>query len=720
MDQYNDPCGTQLEKIAAAYRLPVDLSDKTFHNRALDKVASHKFALPEARLFPVHTPEDTLLSAAFFLTKEASFGKEKDEEIHDVIKAASIAHGVVQDYQRLAKEVYSCDLMKTASASDEYALDCTIYDERILAYPINSPDELQKSAEVFINECDRLSAKLKKEAAYNLTKKAEYYGVDLKSAKIDAYAGLRGVDLEKAAEFMLFRAKRSPNESLKTVMVKAAQAMITLPEGQLDFDKIASFIDHYDDVVGTKHLVNKGTIPDGYSTIFNKDLIEKTAGIKLAGKEFSEEDFKNLPIEKFAEALGEDFVKAASSGGSFDYSTAMDIASTLPLPEAKMLSEYIGGHEKRANWEIGDQGFAKIDINSLHPKVKKAAEAYLSAPNSPATRQYYYDTDLLDALIAWKKKTGEDLAKHATKYMDANILDNTFQSKSFGGQVRGLSKKAGIKDIIHSAIGTDVKNAIQDNKLYDNIVLRGDSPTFKKKSVDKMKELRSKNLKTLGKGTAVAAGTLAAGYGAKKLYDKYKSKEHEKKAGAERIFRDFKPSDQTKSELKRYGKRFAKNFVKDKAVEAAGGAIYGGTSSKDKSVKGRLKSALKGAKEGARPELPTSLPHIAMLADNLRERDISNPWEKSLYGLKGAYGGIKAWAAKSKEHEKKAALLVKPQLIDLLKQSNVMPSPPGAMGPGMPAGPAATSLPTPGDATMKSGVPGPTAPSPSMTNPKAV
>jgi len=348
MDQYNDPCGAKLEKIAAAHNLPVNLADMTFHNRSLDKVASSQFAYPEARLFPVHTPEDTLMSAVFFLNKKASFGKDKDEEVHDVIKAASIAHNVVEDYQRLAHEAYAGDLMKTASAPTDYALDVTVYDERIRAYPMNSPEELMKSAEVFVNECDKLSARLKKEAALNLCKKATRYGLDLNSDKIDAYAGLRGVDLQKAAELMLYRAKRSKHESLKTVMVKAAQAMLVLPEGQLDFEKIASFIDHYDDVVGTSHLVRRGTIPDGHNTIFNKALIEKTAGVKLAGKEFTEEDFKNLPIEKYAEALGQDFVKAASSGGSFDYGKAIDIASTLPLPEAQMLSEYMSGHTKQA------------------------------------------------------------------------------------------------------------------------------------------------------------------------------------------------------------------------------------------------------------------------------------------------------------------------------------------------------------------------------------
>ena len=337
MDQYRDECHAKLVKIASKYKLPKRILSLEISKEGLEKLSSRNFAYPEARLFPINTPEDTLLSAVYFLEKEASLPYEDD--ILGNITSAAIAHGVEKDLVNILSEVKASSMYKEASGS-EYA-----YSEGNL-YPINSVEELSKSASSFVRDIASFNIAERKNISKALIKKADYYELDLDYPELYTYCSERDVDLKKAAEYMLFRAKRTSDQILKEAMVKVTQGMLTQNSGVTDFEKVAQFIDNYDSATGIDRLVRKGTLPDGYRTIFNKDFsLEKSASVTLAGTKFSEEDFKSLPVEKFAEALGNDFIKASQDrGGNFSVDQAMNIAATLPLGDAEVLSEYLKGN----------------------------------------------------------------------------------------------------------------------------------------------------------------------------------------------------------------------------------------------------------------------------------------------------------------------------------------------------------------------------------------
>lgn len=344
MDQYNDPCNAELVKLASKIKLPTQVQEIDMDPKELDKLASAQFAFPEARLFPINNSGNTLLSAAFYLQKRASLGQYANQ-IEDRLEAAAISQGVLEPYQDIRKQYHESQLYKEASEQEEYAVDTLSGNTRVQRFPLNSPDEIIKSAQALEDQIDSLSPALAKEASRKLMNAADYYRVPVEQEKINAYCGQRGVDLQKVAEHMIYRSHRAPNETLRKSMLKAAQALISVPEHEIEFEKIAEFIDTYDQAAGTSRLVRKGRIPDGFNTVFNSPLIEKSAGVKLAGKDYTEDDFKSLPVEKWSQALGEDFVEAATEGGVFKVAQAMEMASTLPLPDARVLAEYLEGNK---------------------------------------------------------------------------------------------------------------------------------------------------------------------------------------------------------------------------------------------------------------------------------------------------------------------------------------------------------------------------------------
>jgi len=361
MDQYNDPCNIELVKMAEKRKLPNRVLQIDLNSKEIEKLASSKFALPEARLFPIHTPEETLLSTAFFIEKKASITKSAQKRIETRLEAASIAYDIVPEYMDLLREDSENSMYKEASAIEEYALDIRVNGERVTAFPIGSPEEVVKSAGHISNSLDKLSPDLAKEVCETLIKKADYYRVAIEDTKINSICEQRGVDIEKVAEYMIYRAKRASDPILKSAMFKSAQVMLTTPEHEIEFEKVAEFLNSFDSIAGTNRNVRNGWIPDGYQSVFNQDLIldkQAASAIKLAGKDYTPDTFEKLAVSKWAEALGQDFVDAATDGGEFRVAQAMDMASTLPLPDAKILSEYLDGAIEKSS-QVPPEGYVR-------------------------------------------------------------------------------------------------------------------------------------------------------------------------------------------------------------------------------------------------------------------------------------------------------------------------------------------------------------------------
>jgi hypothetical protein len=293
------------------------------------------YAFPEANLFPISTREASLESYTSFLhsLEKSSALQTVSKKIEDRLLSALISHGLEKEAAEIYRDyVENSALSKTAS----FLETDTLLDGSLSESVASDLDKVASTVNKSLKHLESTSQKselskllLQKLAAYDSSKYEE----------IHTYAGVRGTDLEKAAELILFRAKRAPDPVISKGLAKLAQVVLICKE--VDLEKVAQLIDTIDEELGTSRLVRRGTLPDGYHTIFNKPLLEKKAEISIGGREFHEDKLKNLPIEKWQAALGEDFIKSATINGKFSHAYAIDLATTLPLPEAKTLALYL-------------------------------------------------------------------------------------------------------------------------------------------------------------------------------------------------------------------------------------------------------------------------------------------------------------------------------------------------------------------------------------------
>jgi hypothetical protein len=326
MDQYHDTCHTELVKIARDYNLPEYVLDQDIQTDSLRKLASCDFAFPEARYFPIHTKEDTLLSAAFFLTKKAEFGKYQNS-IYDRLKSACISYNIVDDFNNL-------DTFEKKANTKEYALP------ELKKFPINNMKEVEKAASWLRKQKEVFPQDVYLTVKERIEKKASA----LKDCTVH-YGVPKVLDLEKAASYMLHRAKKTEDSVIKIAMLKITKAMLLTkedrsrdPEG---IQKIAEFIDRFDYLTGVNR---RGSYLKGEDAITSSALFEKqaSASLTIEGRTYTGAELEKVSVSKLREGLGASFVDAISaSDGGLDLEKFAEIADTLPLPDKKILAMYL-------------------------------------------------------------------------------------------------------------------------------------------------------------------------------------------------------------------------------------------------------------------------------------------------------------------------------------------------------------------------------------------
>lgn len=301
----------------------------------IEKSASQSryYACKELNLFPVDSGENSLLSYAYYLhniSKLAACGLELDS-LESCLTSALDTYGLSEEAQALKRDLYSENVLEKSSQEKS-----SLVSSEISGLPFEGSSLASMDASI-------TNLPISKRASF--VEKLIDSGIDVVGySNLETYAGLKSCDFVKTAGYLTYRAKKTNSPEFREVFTKLAKAVL-LKDDEIPLEKLASAIDTLDILAGTQTLVRKGILPDGMSSVFNSELITKVAGVSLAGKDYSEEDFKSLPLDKWAEALGDDFVKESTVNGQFDYGQAIEIVSTLPLPQAKTLSLYLEGNK---------------------------------------------------------------------------------------------------------------------------------------------------------------------------------------------------------------------------------------------------------------------------------------------------------------------------------------------------------------------------------------
>jgi len=328
MDQYHDTCHKELIKIASDSKLPDYVLAKDLESESLKKLASCDFAFPEARYFPIHTKEDTLLSAAFFLTKQGEFGKYQNS-IYDRLRSACTSYNILDDFGNLE------NLEKKASVK-EYAIP------ELEKFPINTEDEVMFAFQALNKQSHLIEVDKYLEIKNRIEKKAQDLGVTSRPVP-------RILDFEKAADYMIHRAKKTSNPLLKEAMLKVVKAMLLTKEDFTNDDetiyKVAEFIDRFDNLSGVNRRGSYGIGKDSITRggIFSSlTKLASAPSLTIEGKTYNASDLEKVSVAQLRDGLGESFVEAISlESGELDLTKFAEIAETLPLPDKRILALYL-------------------------------------------------------------------------------------------------------------------------------------------------------------------------------------------------------------------------------------------------------------------------------------------------------------------------------------------------------------------------------------------
>lgn len=287
------------------------------------------FADQKNRMYPIYSPEQALISAAYLDGEDNELAKEACENAliswnHDTIKISS--------------------LTKVASTQD------TIPDEMFLLskqrkLPVVDAETLEKSAQYLGSNWSKLDEAQKLEASHNLYKVAtEQYEMNPESLSFEvlSYAQKVPCDLHKLAMQVSERYAESQHEGYRPFMDKIASLKDSI-NGSISFDEslntgIAYELLSLDKEASMAHLFN--AIPDTFNSMYIEGELAKTASsaIVIGGIEVSQSQIDAVDSASVKLFLGEDLHKEASVDDEISGNSLIDFANDA-MPD---LAEEIG------------------------------------------------------------------------------------------------------------------------------------------------------------------------------------------------------------------------------------------------------------------------------------------------------------------------------------------------------------------------------------------
>jgi hypothetical protein len=294
--------------------LGVDLSD-TIKEENYQSLRKEAFALPEARLFPIHTPTDALLSA-LYLYKQAAAGEEVPEEVFKKVATALDLHGVKQDFIKQAKKLTPEERAKLPDSVFGLVVTDPKTGKKIRKYPMPDEGHVRAAIKYFVQNYKNYPIEWRKQIASKIVERAKKFGIEVEHPVILKYAGVKPqnkkADLKKAASLIeTYRAAWFESHGIPEaaeVYRKLASALEKEAEkGDLseeEIQKLAAAVETLDQEFG----VDYEKLPSAQDLIYCAEEEEKM--IKLASKEVPEKVLKAIPNKVYKNLIGREIDKS--------------------------------------------------------------------------------------------------------------------------------------------------------------------------------------------------------------------------------------------------------------------------------------------------------------------------------------------------------------------------------------------------------------------------
>lgn len=329
VDQFSDRRHSVLISIAQ------DFPDKLEHVKHAEihnpsTLPSTAFAWPDAGLFPVHEPQQAVLSK-LYAVKQAS---AVPETVMARIDKALELYGVDMDFTE-----------KTAQQAESPESNFLLPQHRRLMF--NEKHHAQPVADALVSQSHKLKTASLATAATNFVKTAAQFEMsqDDIPPQIWKYAGLTACDAGVLLDWVEARAVACPTLQKRAMYDDIAIAVReTFPkdgviEDRQELIKIAQAIEEADEEAGIEHLWGR-RLPNPLETVFNMDKVASRQ-VNLAGHKVPLDKIMQVPDEIFQEILGEDVLEQASMGEELDPAQFSALLNTLPMDLQQLLYQHI-------------------------------------------------------------------------------------------------------------------------------------------------------------------------------------------------------------------------------------------------------------------------------------------------------------------------------------------------------------------------------------------
>lgn len=293
---------------------------------ALPKTA---YAFPQAELFPIHTPDQAMLSK-MYAVKQAHL---VPTEVMSKIDSALEAYGVAPKMQteKVASEI---------DDSEHYLLP------QYKALLVKTAEHVRPVTDALMEQRYQLTAQTMTDACTRLIKKAAALGLKKSDIPIEVfkYAGLTACDAGLLLDWVESRAGVAPTSEMRDAYTKIAQAIEkNFPATGMIQDrnalvKIAGVIEQLDKEAELFPRYGR-TLLDPIETVFNMDKIAGRELI-LAGKPVDEDLLAEIAENTgiLRDVLGDELMRhIENSTGEIDTETMTTIMRTLPADLQQVL-----------------------------------------------------------------------------------------------------------------------------------------------------------------------------------------------------------------------------------------------------------------------------------------------------------------------------------------------------------------------------------------------